>query len=391
MSLNSGIEWTDSSWNALRGCSRASEGCRNCYAERQAYRFSGPGQPFEGLVTITNGHPAWTGKVALIEKHLLDPMKWKPVKLGGGRIEYEQAGPFVMTRPAVRPRIIFVNSVSDLFHESIPTWWQDQIFAVMAMCPQHRFIVLTKRAGRMYEYLSTPASELQMRWGMAASYLLGSGEEAERRAPKAFPLPNVALGVSIENQSTASLRVPFLLKTPAAFRLASAEPLLGPLDLTAIRYWDEVDPDIECEWNALTAFHQVLHSNSMDAVATEDDGVTKLDWVICGGESGKKARPMNPDWARSLRDQCKATNTPYFFKQWGEWGPCENGEVTPSPEDWDSPPPSHEFRDDSKLRCAWEKVYRVGKKSAGDLLDGKRWHQYPKGFLDAEAHLVLTQ
>lgn len=405
MSISSGIEWTDSTWNPIRGCTRDSEGCRNCYAERMAYRFSGPGQPYEGLVTLKNGHPSWTGAVSFVDRHILDPIRWRPVieHTPGCQRDWESAVARWKAVGGKRPRrrfgcdcpsrrrIVFVNSVSDLFHESVPAWWQDQIFAVMAMCQDTFFIALTKRAKRMHEYLTAPANELQMRWGVAASHLLGSGEVAEKRAPKSFPLPNVALGVSIEDQDTANRRVPYLLLTPAAFRLVSAEPLLGPVDLTAIRYHDHVAPEIECEWNALTAFHQVLHSQSMDAVATEDDGVTKLDMVICGGESGQNARPMHPIWPRRLRDDCVGAGTPFFFKQWGEWGPCENGEVTPSPQDWEKPPQSHEFHDDDCPRCAWEVVYRVGKKAAGDLLDGKQWHQYPQSFLHPEGDAVVTQ
>ncbi len=170
-----GIVWTDETWNPLRGCSRVSEGCRNCYAESVARRFDGPGLPYEGLIA-SGGQ--WNGQIKLVPEKLDEPLRWQ------------------------RPRRIFVNSMSDLFHPNVPNEYIDRVFAVMALASQHTFQVLTKRPERMLEYLN-------------------------RRTT----MPNVWLGVSIENQVTADERIPLLLQTPAAVRWVSAEPLLRPVDL----------------------------------------------------------------------------------------------------------------------------------------------------------------
>lgn len=217
MSTNTGIEWTDATWNPMRGCSRVSEGCRNCYAERMAARFARPSDgydiengPFYGFVHRVNSHPAWTGKVELIPDKLLEPLSWR------------------------KPRRIFVNSMSDLFHEALPDSAIDQVFAVMALCPQHTFQVLTKRPERMREYLDGAP------WGMIEEV----AEEICDKNPKArpisvadllnidrIPLPNVWLGVSVEDQGTCDERVPVLLKTPSIIRFVSYEPALGPVGL----------------------------------------------------------------------------------------------------------------------------------------------------------------
>ena len=263
MGDHTGIEWTDATWNPIRGCSRVSEGCRHCYAERVAARFSGPGLPYEGLAVMRDGEPRWTGKTQMIWKHLEDPLRWR------------------------RPRRIFVNSMSDLFHEDLAPDWIGRIFAIMAAAPQHTFQILTKRPRRMHGFVAGPSSD-------------------PKAANIGWPLPNVWLGVSAENQATADERIPLLLETPAAVRFVSAEPLLGAIDL------DVHGPE--------------------------------LDWLIVGGESGPGARPMQPEWARSLRDQCVDAGVAFFFKQWGE----------------------HD-----------ELGLRVGKKRAGRLLDGREWNEFP--------------
>jgi protein gp37 len=387
------IEWTDATWNPIRGCSRVSEGCRNCYAEGIARRFSGAGLAYEDLVRIDSaGHAReWNGNIEFVEKHLLDPLKWK------GKPLYTTDGKLVGYAPGLR---IFVNSMSDLFHENVRDEWIDKIFAVMALCPQHTFQILTKRPERMLHWFSQKRERFMSKeaadttaWAVwsetsgiqahvrreTCSPFMWAGEDREQIAP--WPLPNVHLGVSCEEQETADKRIPLLLQTPAAVRFISAEPLLGPIDLRQIRHIDgEGDDAIECEWNALTAYHEVLHSNSMDICATVDDGVTKLDWVIAGGESGPGARPMHPDWARGLRDECQAASVPFFFKQWGEWTPGENvpmdgeykvrsyfnGEWSEDADDWVAE------ADNGPL------MYRVGKKAAGALLDGREWREFPK-------------
>jgi protein gp37 len=379
MSSQTGIEWTDATWNPLRGCSPVSAGCKNCYASRDAKRFSGPDAPFEGLVRINAAGERtdeWNGQVHFIEKHLLDPLKWKPIK---EQTEPEEMAGIFHTRP----RRIFVNSVSDLFHENVPDDWIDRIFAVMALCPQHIFQVLTKRPERMLRWFksgprpSTMTCPRRNHILNVTDFMTRAGEIAEKyrgleialaarlvHGEWKWPLPNVWLGVSVENQAAADERIPLLLQTPAAVRFVSCEPLLGPVRL------DRIGEEPEGYLNALAA---VVHC---DGRGTKS--ITGLDWVICGGESGPGARPMHPDWARNLRDQCKAVGVPFFFKQWGEWAPCENGEVTPNPQDWDTPPPTHEFHGDDRPRCAQEVVYRIGKKAAGSLLDGREWKQFPE-------------
>ncbi|MCU1325625.1 MAG: hypothetical protein JWN34_995 [Bryobacterales bacterium] len=251
MGVKSSIGWTDSTWNPIRGCSMAkgseAKGCLNCYAARLNARnlpeMKSPttGEPF---ARILESGPRWTGKVELIEKSLTLPLKWK------------------------KPKRIFVNSLSDLFHEGLTDERIDRVFAVMALCPQHTFQVLTKRPERMLEYLS--------------SVPLNSG-----------PLPNLWLGVSCEDQDTASARIPLLLQTPAAVSFVSYEPALGPVDFTRLS-----DGRI----------------NSLNAVYVTGEN---LDWIIVGGESGPGARPFDIQWARSTIAQCKAAGVACFVKQLG--------------------------------------------------------------------------
>lgn len=252
-----GISWCEETWNPIRGCSRVSEGCRNCYAERVAARFSGPGQPYEGLATFRDlkadlgMQSHWTGVVRFIEEHLEDPLHWK------------------------RPRMIFVNSMSDLFHEKVSDEWLVKIFNVMIQAEQHTFQCLTKRPERMLAWMRH----------------LYEG----RIAPA--PPHNVWMGVSVEDQKTADERIPLLLQTPAAIRWVSYEPALGPVDFT------NLNPP-----NYMNAFGHSF-------------GLPNLDWIVCGGESGPGARPMHPSWARAVRDQCVVAGVAFHFKQWGEFLP----------------------------------------------------------------------
>jgi protein gp37 len=341
------IDWTDSTWNPLRGCSRVSEGCRNCYAERMAARFSGQGQPYEGLTK--DGH--WTGKVELVEKHLLDPLKWGSVDEEYGVLGGNLRG---------RRRHIFVNSMSDLFHKNITDEMRDRIFAVMALCPQHIFQVLTKQPERMLAYLTEWITHPERRRVDAILSLcdaitdtktstvsLGAAVEGWK-----WPLPNVWLGVSVENQAAADERIPLLLQTPAAVMFVSCEPLLGPVKLTSIKW--------ETRGSGGPAYVDVCGGTFCTVGGSGMKG-PKLDWAICGGESGPGARPMHPDWARSLRDQCQAAGMPFFFKSWGEYLPVTDASVG-----------LHvvEFDDQKYLKC--------GKKAAGSLLDGREWKQFPE-------------
>ncbi|WP_291295853.1 DUF5131 family protein [Elioraea sp.] len=280
MSDGTGIEWTDATWNPVRGCTRVSEGCRHCYAETLAARFSGPGQPYEGLagrVTHPDGtsEARWTGRVRSVKELMGEPTRWK------------------------KPRRIFVNSMSDLFHEAVDEAIIDSVFAVMGLAPQHTFQILTKRPERMVRYFkSRPADHGPWR------------------------LANVWLGVSVEDQATADARIPPLLQTPAAKRFISAEPLLGPVDLDRIAAPQHTPEDSGWAFDCLATGDTYRLFEEDGRYSNSGDGPYRdhrLDWVIVGGESGPGARPMHPDWARSLRDQCAAAGVPFFFKQWGAW------------------------------------------------------------------------
>lgn len=324
MSDKTGIEWADATWNPIVGCSIVSKGCTNCYAMKVAHRLlDNPGHPhYHGTTMPTKNGGVWTGKMAIAPEHIItQPIRW------------------------TRPRRVFVNSMGDLFHEDVPREWIDRVFHIMALTPWHTYMVLTKRARRMQEYLSDP--------------------DTQKLYP-GLPLPNVWLGVSIEDQDTANDRVPWLLRTPAAVRFVSAEPLLGPVNLRALRA------------------DRALHGSARGPRP-------KLDWVICGGESGKDARPMHPDWACTLRDQCAETNTPFFFKQWGEWIPWEwehppylksqNGQakdrhelpnnIMDDPPGWDS---GMGYVGEAESHAVFQKV---GKKKAGRLLDGRTHDDHP--------------
>lgn len=270
-----GIAWTDQTWNPIRGCSRVSRGCEHCYAEGVAARFSGPGLPFDGLARRTaKGLPQWTGKVRLVPKRLADPLRWK------------------------RPRRVFVNSVSDLFHDGLTNEQIAAVFGVMAAAPQHTFQVLTKRPGRMRAWFRWIESLPDHPSLECAAVLLGTepGQDGPihcKYGPNpdaAWPLPNVWLGVSAEDQDCADERIPLLLDTPAAVRFVSAEPLLERITLE--RYLMRRDYD----WN---------------------EGASRVDWVIVGGESGRRARGFEPSWARDLVREGAETGVPVFVKQMG--------------------------------------------------------------------------
>lgn len=294
------IAWCDKSWNPLRGCSRVSEGCRFCFAERTAARFSGPGLPYEGLTRPTKDGPRWTGEIRFVPEKLAEPLRWR------------------------KPQRIFVNSMSDLFHEKVTDEQIAAIFGVMAAAHRHTFQVLTKRPARMRAWLS----EFMPRFAAdnrgiasapcehetvlrAAFDALGgaSGDgprltsawsdlrSAQRAGVPLWPLPNVHMLVSVEDQRSADERIPLLLDTPAAVRGVSLEPMIGPVDLRE-------------------------HLNG-DSVGHETGGPQGwqpgpgLDWVIVGGESGPHARPFDLAWARSVRDQCVSAGVACFVKQMG--------------------------------------------------------------------------
>jgi protein gp37 len=294
---DSQIEWTDKVWNATRGCSRISPGCGGakgeggCYAERQAYRFSGPGQPYEGLVRLGKQGPRWTGVVRLIPEKLAEPLRWR------------------------KPQRIFVNSMSDLFHEALTNEQIAAVFGVMAACPQHTFQVLTKRAARMREWFEW-VDRVRVEAGCSHAFLCADSARDAGAQHRSFsiraagaarwPLPNVHLGVSCEDQQRADERIRALLKCPAAVRWVSAEPLLGPLDLR--RYVDE---------SPCMRDHAYEADGAWKKCTIPDHKAPRIGWLVAGGESGPGTRPMDIAWMRSLRDQCKANDVPYFAKQLG--------------------------------------------------------------------------
>ena len=268
-----GISWTSRTWNPVRGCSRVSAGCANCYAEPLTARFSGEGKGMwgRGLAVLDARGARWTGKVVLVESKLADPLRWR------------------------KPQKVFVNSISDLFHENLDGQSIAKVFASMALARHHTFQVLTKRAARMREIVNHPAFanevfceidrlEHDRRWDR-----LPRVTEGERMP---WPLPNVWLGVSVEHQEAADERIHELLGTPAAVRFLSCEPLLGPVDLRA--YLEVTGEDERGHWSAFP-----------------------LHWVIVGGESGPGARRMAPEWAESILAQCAAAGVPAWFKQTG--------------------------------------------------------------------------
>ena len=284
MGANTSIQWTDATWNPVRGCSRVSEGCRNCYAERMAARFSGPASPFHGFakqrgtsVDTSDGTyrrvahgSAWTGKVELIPEKLDEPLRWR------------------------KPRRVFVDSMSDLFHESLSFEDIARVFYVMREAERHTFQVLTKRPARAVEFMRMESSQ---RYGYAG-------------------LRNLWLGTSCENQATADERIPLLLQTPAAKRFVSLEPLLGPVDLRSSL------------GGTLWIGGQRGHGGSHRGPGSPDcprerhhhhDEKCKrgLDWVIVGGESGPGARPCDVAWIRSILNQCREAGVPCFVKQLG--------------------------------------------------------------------------
>jgi protein gp37 len=339
MGDKSAIEWTDATWNPVRGCAIVSKGCTNCYAMKQAHRSSGPGGAYEGLTKMSKGGPVWTGEIRTVPELLDQPLRWR------------------------RPRRIFVNSMSDLFHELVYFHHISRIWKTMASAPQHTFQILTKRPERMLEWFGKLSFE--------HNTIRGPGDEAPLVIGHVddWPLRNVWLGVSVEDQAAADERIPLLLQTPAAVRWISAEPLLGPVEIFSKATGD-------------------LRYGSGDPY-----NPGSIDWIVAGGESGPGARPMHPDWVRSLRDQCAAAHdgVPFFFKQWGNWVECEC-EVHADERGREATPitriDGHRCEDEAMMERMGERGFRccrqhgtefvnVGKKIAGRTLDGHTHDGYP--------------
>ena len=335
MGDNSKIAWTDATLNFAYGCQKVSPACANCYAVGMVRRLVNCGHVDLCGLTVPPTMPAqdWSGGVVVKPERIEQALHWK------------------------KPRRIFINSLSDTFHDAIPENVLGHLWAVMRETPQHTYQILTKRPERMLSYIGRGRDRIQ--WPQ-------------------WPLPNVWLGVTVENQAMADKRIPLLLNTPAAVRFVSMEPLLGPVDMDDY-VWERDSRD----WGQ------------------DRPG---LDWVIVGGESGPNARPMHPEWVRTIRDQCQEAGVPFFFKQWGEWRPahadeCFSGNMTtvwnqkdhpwlnearqiPQPKTTCVHWGAHVYRSmiEHPETYGWQvPVLRVGKKAAGDLLDGVQFHQMPDG------------
>jgi len=293
------IEWTDDTWNPTDGCQVCSPGCANCYAMRFAGRFAKPGQRYDGLVTIVkNKRAIWTGEARLDSGKLIKPLTWR------------------------RGRKIFVNSMSDLFYEGFSNEQIAAVFGVMAACPQHTFQVLTKRSQRMeewFEWVATldqdPYTECHWQALCVEREHVGDNGPIHRlsrdNGNRQWPLPNVWLGVSVENQDAADERINHLLRTPAAVRMLSVEPLIGRVDLGG--YLGRLQTCDACAVEEASSSASGSCDVCVDAKATVT--LPGIDWVIVGCESGPGARPCDTNWIRAIRDQCAAVEVPVFLKQ----------------------------------------------------------------------------
>jgi protein gp37 len=407
------IEWTDEVWNPTTGCDRISPGCDNCYALTMAKRLKGMGQ----AKYQNDGDPRTSGPGFGITVHpdaLVEPLRWK------------------------KPRKVFVNSMSDLFHARVPRNFLARVFAVMAATPQHTYQILTKRPDRAARILTDlcgcgaghPPGEhfrSSMEWAAtphSPTYVPGLKPGIYHRA--GWPLPNVWIGTSVENQKYADLRIPALVDTPASVRFLSCEPLLGPLDLSA--WMPEGHASWRCQGPDCRRFYSgplLQHCPDCGREGYWTGSHTgngrpngqPISWVIAGGESGHRARAAHPDWLRRLRDQSVAADVPFFMKQWGEWGPapfivrvCDPNvgwtgteeELAVAKADSEARGATHVHTGNwipegderryhlheighkpwSLERCrlpeGHEPIRRWGKKRAGRELDGRTWDEFPK-------------
>lgn len=315
------IEWTEKTWNPTIGCTEVSPGCTNCYAAKMAFRLShipSMKEDYAGLTKrLPNGKIVWTGVVKYMHDRLIEPLKVK------------------------KPTVWFVDSMSDLFHADVPFEFIDKVFVIMKLASRHTFQVLTKRADRMAEYFSADRPQIldaTMMDMMENDEVYGVGSSVcyvQKGGLINWPLHNVWLGVSVENQKAADERVPYLSTIPARVRFLSCEPLLGEVNLYP-------------------------YLNLTNEQRSNNPG-SSIDWIITGGESGSGARSMHPDWVRGLRDQCKDAGVAFFFKQWGEYLPALDG--------------------DKEIAYAFNDgllMVKPGKKKAGRLLDGVLYDEFPK-------------
>ena len=351
------IEWTDATLNPFRArnretgkvgwhCEHASEGCRHCYAEKINLRL-GTGLPFtrqsSDLVDLY-----------LDERTLFAPLRWQ------------------------RPRRIFITSMSDLAAEFVTQEMLDKLFAMIALAPRHTFQLLTKRIDLLRAYLEDrskpdehghPAEDIRVhltawantpsrRWTWPQELRLSAGKYCKAIA---WPLPNAWIGTSVEDQRNTDERIPDLLAAPAAVRFLSVEPMIGKVDITPW-LWGPARPCADCPRDLdCDCYFETRKSY----------GEPSIDWVICGGESGPEARPMDVAWPRSLRDQCVGAKVPYFYKQHGEWAPAPDTLNFSESEAWADGKRVEHF-------SSGNSAVRLGKKAAGRLLDGREWSEFPR-------------
>ncbi len=372
------IEWTDRTWNPTRGCSRVNNDCDNCYAMRQAHRQNYPGGCYEGLTRIGKNGVDWSGSVRLVPEQLTLPLRWK------------------------KPQKIFVDSMSDLFHPSLKRYEIAAVFGVMALACHHTYQIATKRPWNMFQAIANDLDfddcwEALDRYGISPTRAQTRAirdalpEDSPFRHDKTsplWPLPNVWLLVSAGTQESVNEFIPPLMRTPAAIRGLSAEPLRGPLD---IREWLPSKNSVvramihhqhtghDCSGGGKEAWCDICRVEfSPDAPA--------LDWVIAGGESGHYARPMHPGWALGLAHQCIAAKVPFFFKQWGKWKPVV-GNAPRIGDQWvfakggfePWTPTNHAPFSAERLKEGPHAIMRAeGKKSDSRRLDGRLFEGFPQ-------------
>lgn len=305
------IEWTKrpgtigETWNPTTGCNKVDRGCKNCYAEKMHKRLQAMGQEkYKG--NFLDG--------AVAQPDTLDiPMKW------------------------TKPRTVFVNSMSDLFHEKVDFNFICEVMQVIQLTPQHTYLVLTKRPEIAVKFFDWMGRDLYGPWA---------------------PPPNLWMGTSCNDQESANKRVPVLLKLKGVLRFLSYEPATGPVDLSNLET-NYFQPTIDAVRGFSTFGGRIDYDHP------------RLHWVIMGGESGNKAAPMHPAWARKVRDDCQAAGVPFFFKQFGEWAPRTF---------LDEGKPFIKFGTDPKIYTFTEppqNMIKVGKHKSGHELDGKTYQQFP--------------
>lgn len=340
---NTKIPWADASWNPLAGCSDEpiSPGCQNCYARMLAHRMGNKGQHFESLATAEK----WTGEVRFYRHLLAKPLNWK------------------------KPRNIFVGSMGDLFYEGIPWSVIDEVFGVIAACAierEHRFLILTKRPDRLNAYF-TQRGVLD-RWMRYARTLIDAPLYSAL-SQLSMPLKNVWIGTSAEDQIRFDKRVGWILIAPAVGRFVSIEPMLGHISM---QHESDGRGCVLCSGE-----HSLLDCAYVDGAA--------LNWVICGGESGPRARPTHPDWVRDIKNQCirSTRRIPFMFKQWGTWKPVDwYSQATHAVRISDGYTIQLDHEPYSAARCqsapaGWCGVARLGKAESGRILEGQEYMEFP--------------